>query len=276
MNRNRRILVFALIFAIFSINVSVLSLRSPSFTAVTRYGPMEAISLLLSGGLRGIAVDFLWVKALARHEEKKYYELLTINNLISKLQPDFPAVWIFQAWNMAYNIAHEWDAPQNKWKWIHSGLDFAKKGAIKNPQNGDLFFELGYMYLHIFDRRYFKYAPYYRKQLKVKEGIDNYDASLYWFRKALVHTPKLRDIEVVERTICHTLWRAALCAEEEGHFDKALSYVNTALNKWRMYQVKYLEDDFVNINMFIRKLEEKKKELHHLLNTKSALSGQEW
>ncbi|MDR4507254.1 MAG: hypothetical protein MRJ65_03275 [Candidatus Brocadiaceae bacterium] len=226
---------------------------------------MENIPLLLTGGLRGIAVDFLWARAMVRHREKKYYELLTINNLIAKLQPNFPAVWIFQAWNMAYNVAHEWDSPQNKWKWIRTGLHFAKKGTEKNPTSGDLFFELGYMYSHLFDKRFFKYADYYRKQLKDIEGVDNYEASLFWLRKSLLHNPVLRNVLAIERTICHTLWHAALCAEEEGEYQKALQYIKSSIDEWEAYRENHPEDTATNVRQFITTLEKKEEFLQHLL-----------
>ncbi|MCF6157176.1 MAG: hypothetical protein E3K32_01085 [wastewater metagenome] len=221
--------------------------------------------LLLLGSFRGIAVDFLWARAIARHEEKKYYELLTINNLISKLQPNFPAVWIFQAWNMAYNIAHDWDAPQNKWKWIRAGLNFAKKGALKNPRSGDLFFELGYMYLHLFDQRFFKFAEYYREQLKKEDKEDNYEASLYWLRKSLSNHLKLYNTLAVERTICHALSRASTCAEKEGNFDKALAYVELAIREWEVYRTNHPEDTLIHVNDFINNLEERKVFLQNVI-----------
>jgi len=263
--RQKRVLfLVVLIGAIFFVNTYVVSFRETSKTAVYRYDPSESIPLLLLGGLRGIAVDFLWARAIARHEEKKYYELLTINNLIAKLQPDFPAVWIFQAWNMAYNIAHEWDAAQNKWKWIHTGLNFAKKGTVKNPASGDLFFELGYMYLHLFDQRVFKYAAYYREQLKQEDGEDNYEASLYWLRRALLHDPKLHNVLAIERTICHVLWHASLCAEREGNIDKAFQYAGLALNEWRTYRTNHPEDTLTNVSEFISAIEKKKEFLQSL------------
>ena len=259
MQRKRIVLLAALICGIFFVNVYIASFHETSKTAVYRYDPSESVPLLLLGGLGGIAVDFIWARAIAQHEEKKYYELLTINNLIAKLQPNFPAVWIFQAWNMAYNIAHEWDAPRNKWKWIHTGLHFAKKGTAKNPTSGDLFFELGYMYLHLFDQRVFKYAAYYREQLKQEDGEDNYEASLYWLRKSLLHNPKLHNVLAIERTICHALWHASLCAEREGNIDKALQYAESALNEWKAYRVNHPDDTSTDVNEFISTIGKKKE-----------------
>ncbi|MBI4221302.1 MAG: hypothetical protein HY607_01280 [Planctomycetes bacterium] len=264
MHRKRVLFLVVLIAAIFFVNIYVISFHKTSKTAVYRYDPSESIPLLLLGGLRGIAVDFLWARAIARHEEKKYYELLTINNLIAKLQPNFPAVWIFQAWNMAYNIAHEWDAARNKWKWVHMGLTFAKKGTVKNPTSGDLFFELGHMYLHLFDQRFFKYAEYYREQLKQEDGEDNYEASLYWLRRALLHDPKLHNVLAIERTICHALWHASLCAEKEGDIDKALQYAESALNEWKTYRANHPDDTSTNLNEFISTIERKKEFLQSM------------
>ncbi len=269
MSRKRILFLSVTLGTIFLINLYIVSSRNQSRTDVFRYDPTESVPLLLLGGFRGIAVDFLWARALARHEGKKYYELLTINNLICKLQPNFPAVWIFQAWNMAYNIAHEWDAPQNKWKWIRNGLNFAKKGAIKNPDSGDLFFELGYMYLHLFDQRFFKYAPYYREQLQKEDGEDNYETSLYWLRTSLSNTPKLHNVSSIERTICHALWYASVCAEREGHLDKALKYTASAINEWKDYRTSHPEDTSTNINEFISILEKRNEFLQHLLREDS-------
>lgn len=264
MYRKRIPFLLSLACALFFVNVYIVSLHDTTTTPLFQYDPAESVPLLLMGGLRGIAVDFLWARAITRHDEKKYYELLTINNLIAKLQPNFPAVWIFQSWNMAYNISREWDSPQYKWKWIYAGLEFAKKGAVKNPNNGDLFFELGYMYVHLFNEQYFKYAGYYRTQLKEKDGEDNYELAIQWFRKSLQHSIEIHNRLSIERTICHTLWYASLCAEKEGNFDKALNYVEAALQEWNMYRTHHPDDTKTNVSEFISTLEKKKETLQSL------------
>lgn len=264
MYRKRIPFFLSLACVLFFINVYIVSFRNTTTTPLFQYDPAESVPLLLMGGLRGIAVDFLWARAIARHDEKKYYELLTINNLIARLQPNFPAIWIFQSWNMAYNISYEWDSPQNKWKWIYAGLEFAKKGAVKNPTSGDLFFELGYMYVHLFNERYFKYADYYRTQLKEKNGEDNYESAIYWFRKSLQNRIEIHNSMSIERTICHTLWCASLCAEKEGNFDKALNYVESSVQEWNMYRTRHPDDRETNVSEFINTLEKKKESLQSL------------
>jgi len=73
MQRKRIVLLAALICGIFFVNVYIASFHETSKTAVYRYDPSESVPLLLLGGLGGIAVDFIWARAIAQHEEKKYY-----------------------------------------------------------------------------------------------------------------------------------------------------------------------------------------------------------
>jgi hypothetical protein len=123
------------------------------------------------------------------------------------------------------------------------------------------------MYLHLFDQRIFKYAPYYREQLKKEGGEDNYEASLYWLRRSLLHAPKLHNILAIERTICHTLWHAALCAEKEGNFNRALQYTELAMHEWETYRTNHPGDTSTNVTEFIRMLEEKRDFLQSLAQT---------
>ncbi|MFQ5964044.1 MAG: hypothetical protein ACE5KZ_07160 [Candidatus Scalinduaceae bacterium] len=223
--------------------------------------PSETLPIILLGSFRGVLVDFLWIRGLARHDEKKFYELLAINNLIAKLQPHFPAVWIFQSWNMSYNIAHEWESPENKWKWVKAGLKFAEKGALKNPKSGELFFEIGHTYLHKFDSRSFKYADYYRERLMLEEGKDNYEQALFWVKKSLNYSSMFRSRLVMERTVCFILWRAALQAEKDGRMNDALEYVTKSISEWEDYLKRHPDDPDGKARSFLKVINEKKLEI---------------
>jgi len=250
-------IISALVFLQYRIN----DLRRAPDSGYMHLDSLETIPIILLGSFRGVLVDLLWIRGIARHEEKKYYELLTINNLIAKLQPHSPAVWIYQAWNMCYNIAFEWESPENKWKWITAGLNFAEKGASKNPTSGDLLFEISYIYFHKFDSKSFKYADYYRERLKEETGKDNYEQALYWARRSLNYNSELRKRIVIERTVCHILWHASLQAEKDGKQKEAWEYAVKSVDEWEAYLEKHPEDPGGIARSFLEKINEKRLQL---------------
>lgn len=251
----------ALVFGVFYFQNNVNILRDRYGSGDAHYTPSEGVPILLLGGFRAVVIDLLWIRGIARHLERKYYESMAINNLIARLQPDFPGVWIFQAWNMAYNIAHEWESPETKWKWVKGGIEFAKNGAAKNPSNGDIAFELGHMYLNLFDARYFKYGAYYRQRLKEERNEDNYDESVAWFRRSVLYGSKIFNPLIMERMVCHALWQASLQAEREGRLDDALEYVSQSIDEWKVYKKKYPDDPMGKAQELLPIIEQKRDEI---------------
>ncbi|MDP6541153.1 MAG: hypothetical protein QGF07_00070, partial [Phycisphaerales bacterium] len=57
------------------------------------------------GALRGLMVDYLWIKINQMKDDGLFYEVMADADLITKLQPRFSQVWVFHAHNMAYNIS---------------------------------------------------------------------------------------------------------------------------------------------------------------------------
>ncbi len=255
------LLIISILSGLYLLQSRINHLRRESNQGSLYLDPSETIPMILLGSFRGVLVDFLWIRGIARFEEKKFYELLAINNLIAKLQPQFPSVWIFQAWNMSYNIAYEWESPENKWKWIKTGLEFAEKGALKNPTSGDLFFEIGYMYFHKFDPRKFKYADFYRKQLMEETGKDNYELALHWVRKSLDYSSTLRSKLVIERTVCRILWRASLQAEKEGKLRDAFEYTKASIKEWEDYLERHPDDPDGKAGSSLEAINKKKLQL---------------
>ncbi|MEY3022057.1 MAG: hypothetical protein RIS86_1255, partial [Planctomycetota bacterium] len=66
--------------------------------------PIVAIGTAI-GALRGLVVDYLWLKVTLQKEKGLLYEVMADSDLITKLQPRFPEVWAFHGHNMAYNIS---------------------------------------------------------------------------------------------------------------------------------------------------------------------------
>jgi hypothetical protein len=106
------------------------------------------MKLFLLGGFRGIVADILWLRAEEQKKDHDWDRLKTTVELITKLQPHFLSIWTFQGWNLAYNVSVEWDAPEDKYTWIKSGIKFLEQGVAKNRRSPDLIWDTAWTYYH--------------------------------------------------------------------------------------------------------------------------------
>ena len=67
--------------------------------------PALAFTTVALGGFRGLIANALWLRASELQEQEKFFELIQLADLITKLQPRFPTVWSFLSWNLAYNVS---------------------------------------------------------------------------------------------------------------------------------------------------------------------------
>ena len=129
--------------------------------------PGLALTSTLMGGGRGLAVITLWSRAMAMQDEGKYFELVQLFDLIGRLEPHFPSIWQYAAWNMAYNVSVKFPDPQERWRWIRRGIEHARdKGIVYNPRSVDIYFELAWIFFHkVGGVSFDEYSLYYRWQL---------------------------------------------------------------------------------------------------------------
>lgn len=128
--------------------------------------PHVALATAALGTFRGLAVDALWMRADAMQTEGRYYEAQTLAQWITSLQPRFPRVWAFQAWNLAYNISVATPVPEERWNWINRGMELLRsRGIPLNPDNADLPFELGWIYFHKIGGKADREHWYYKARL---------------------------------------------------------------------------------------------------------------
>jgi len=107
--------------------------------------PPEYALLPALGSLRGIFVDILWYRAEMMKREGKFHESKNISEFITKLQPRFPDVWVYHAWNLAFNISVETYTPEERWDWVKSGVTLLRdQGLVYNPNSVQLYKELGW------------------------------------------------------------------------------------------------------------------------------------
>ena len=141
--------------------------------------PLGAAGLLLLGGFRGVAVDILWLRVIALHQDRRYEEERSLIELITRLQPFYISVWAWQAWNIAYNISVQYPDPADQWKWVRNGIDFLKEGIKINPASGDLYFYLAIMY-----RDKVSQNPYFELACERDLGVNNFEEAAKFFDRA--------------------------------------------------------------------------------------------
>ncbi|MEM7577320.1 MAG: hypothetical protein AAF328_07565 [Planctomycetota bacterium] len=101
------------------------------------------------GSFKGLAVNALWYRAEMEKRAGRYAEANTIAEAITDLQPRFPQVWAFHAWNMAYNISVATFTPRERWDWIDKGIRLLREEGLRyNPDAGRLYRELSWTLFH--------------------------------------------------------------------------------------------------------------------------------
>ncbi|MFG0244817.1 MAG: hypothetical protein ACF8MF_02035 [Phycisphaerales bacterium JB052] len=117
-------------------------------TAEENDPPMVAMGIAL-GAMRGVFVNYLWIRATKKKDEGQYYEAVELADWITRLQPRLPQVWTFHAWNMAYNISVTTQTPQERWGWVNAGVRLLRNRGIRaNPNDMHMHKELAWIFLH--------------------------------------------------------------------------------------------------------------------------------
>ena len=128
--------------------------------------PLVAFSTVALGGFRGIIADILWMRASRLQDEGRFFELVQLANWITRLEPRFPAVWAYQAWNLAYNISVLFTEDEDKWRWVQHGIHLLRNDGIRyNPGEAILYWELGWLYAHKIGQHLDQSHLYYKTQL---------------------------------------------------------------------------------------------------------------
>ncbi|MCE9531008.1 MAG: hypothetical protein K8T89_07775 [Planctomycetes bacterium] len=109
----------------------------------------SAIRLLLTGS-RGLAICGLWMSAQEKQIRQEWNELdLTVKS-ITKLQPHFVTPWLFQSWNLSYNVSVEMDRLTDMYYYIARGISLLAEGESINRNNPDMRYTIGFYYQNKF------------------------------------------------------------------------------------------------------------------------------
>ncbi|NLF23251.1 MAG: hypothetical protein GX590_08815 [Lentisphaerae bacterium] len=99
------------------------------------------------GGFRGLISEVLWLRASRLQEQGRYFEQVQLAEWITALDPRATDAWVFNAWNLAYNISAMMPRHTDRLIWIEAGIALLRDRAIPaNPSDARLYRELGWLF----------------------------------------------------------------------------------------------------------------------------------
>ena len=111
--------------------------------------PVLAFSTQVLGGFRGLISNFLWMRANDLQMNDQYFEAAQLANWITDLEPHFAQVWVYEGWNMAYNISVKFKDFPDRWRWVRNGIELLRdRGLQYNPDNTLIYQNLAWFYQH--------------------------------------------------------------------------------------------------------------------------------
>jgi hypothetical protein len=99
-------------------------------------------------GSRGLATCALWMSAIDKQKKNQWNELEILVRAVTRLQPHFITPWLFQSWNLAYNVSVGSDRVNDKYFYITRGIELLSEGERQNRDNPDLRYWIGFYNQH--------------------------------------------------------------------------------------------------------------------------------
>ncbi len=98
-------------------------------------------------GFRGVVSEILWLRADRLQHQGRYFELVQLSDWINALDPRATEAWVFNAWNLSYNVSAMLPDPAARLSWVDAGISLLRDRAIPaNPSSPQLYRELGWLY----------------------------------------------------------------------------------------------------------------------------------
>ncbi len=127
--------------------------------------PVLAFTTVALGGFRGLISNLLWIRANDLQQDDKFFEAAQLADWITKLEPTFTQVWLFQAWNMAYNISVKFKDFPDRWRWVERGIELLRDDGLRyNPNSILIYRELGWFFQHKMGQNLDDANMYYKSQ----------------------------------------------------------------------------------------------------------------
>jgi hypothetical protein len=244
--------------------------------------PTSETMKLATLGMRGVACTILWQQANEAKMKENWDAFAAVLRQISKLQPHFINVWVFQSWNMSYNVSVEFDDYRYRYHWVKKGIDYLTEGTKYNQRDVRLLWHLGWVFGHKFGRsdetvqfrRLFQQDDDFHKSIPIDynspsvqvrdyEGrIDNWLVSREFFLRAqqLVdryNVEKLGQSPVIfhsEPAMARMNYAEAI--EEEGYFGERAGLAwKQASDEWREFGNRRIPTSYEGIQIELNEQE---------------------
>lgn len=237
--------------------------RQREVLGLTRTTPLENAPPVLAfttkalGGFRGLISNALWIRASDLQEQGKYFEMVQLADWITKLQPNISAVWIHQAWNMAYNISIKFNDFEDRWMWVRRGFELIRdEGLPYNPNEPQLYRELAWIFQHKLGHFLDDAHEFYKTQWAIQmeegvgKGLPNWDELLN------PQTPEARQrVEVLTKKLKMDPAWMKKADEMYGPLEwrlpetQAIYWATLGLEKTKTQQLK--KEDFIGLRRVI-------------------------
>jgi len=127
--------------------------------------PVLAFTTVALGGFRGLIANVLWIRANDLQNDDKFFEAAQLATWITDLEPSFTQVWLFQSWNMAYNISVKFKDFPDRWRWVERGVELLRDNGLRyNPNDILIHRELAWFFQHKMGQNLDDANAYYKQQ----------------------------------------------------------------------------------------------------------------
>ena len=224
----------------------VLGVKRPMpLTKIVDFDPTALSGVMIGailGGFREVAAVMMWSKAhtLWNQDKGTWYDCLYVMRNTTLLDPHWIEPWRVTAWHMAYNLYVETDDARRRAILLDKAISALKEGISWNPENVDLFIELGWTYFDKLDdyeqaAKWFRHAlsmphPIYidRMIAHAYERLPDIPKALDWYDYCLKRDPN-DDIARGATLTIRERYLPAWHLLEEGDYDSALSLIDQFL-----------------------------------------------
>ncbi|QEL14431.1 hypothetical protein [Limnoglobus roseus] len=101
-------------------------------------------------GSRGFVITALWKAAIDKFKRNEWHEFEFLVRTVTKLQPNFTTPWIYQSWNLSYNVSVENDRLNDMYFYITRGIELLAEGERMNRKSPDMRYQIGFYYQNKF------------------------------------------------------------------------------------------------------------------------------